>query len=190
MSYELKKPITEKQRADFIVDYNHVQGLRIEETSLYLFALEDNEMMGKKEVEGELIDYPVINPDYEQEQAEKEAARIQALYMTRSDFFDGTIRAFGADEDALLQAITAVLAPMPIEEVEKKVALNNYKNALNFYRKHPLFTMLADVPIPVSENVTIIISSEQWDRFFDETDKKNPEAYKYLLPPVQNNNEE
>jgi hypothetical protein len=116
---------------------------------------------------------------------EKEAERIQSLFMTRSDFFDGTIRAFGADEDALLQAIMVVLAPMPIEEVEKKVAINNYKNALNFYRKHPLFTMLSNVPIPVSENVTILITSEQWDKFFDETDKKNPDAYKYLLPPEE-----
>lgn len=124
----------------------------------------------------------VLNPNYEQEEAEKEQARIQSLYMTRSDFFDGTIRAFGADEDALFQAIMVVLAPMPIEEVEKKIALNNYKNALNFYRKHPLFTMLSDVPIPVAKGATIRISSAQWDAFFVKTWDKDPNAYKELLP--------
>ena len=57
MSYEIKKPITEKQKVDFIVEYNHNQGLKIEEgTDTYeddeltfkgdfLFALEPNEIM-------------------------------------------------------------------------------------------------------------------------------------------------
>lgn len=124
--------------------------------------------------------------EYEQEQAEKEKARIKELYMTRSDFFDATIRAFGADEDDLLTAIGGVLVPMGIDNVEAKIALNNYKNALNFYRKHPLFTMLSNVNIPISAEVVINITSDQWDRFFDETSKKNPDAYKELLPNENN----
>ena len=147
------------------------QIMLIKEKGTNYFIIEDNEL--------------VVNSNYEQEEADKEAARIQALYMTRSDFFDGTIKAFGADSDDLLAAIQAVLATMQISEIEKKVAVNNYKNALNFYRKHPLFTLLSDIPIPVSENVTILITSEQWDKFFDATDKKDPEAYKYLLPPIE-----
>ena len=79
---------------------------------------------------------------------------------------------------------------MQISDIEKKVAINNYKNALNFYRKHPLFTLLADVPIPIAENVTITITSEQWDKFFDSIDKKDPDAYKYLLPPQEEQTEE
>ena len=131
--------------------------------------------------DGELI----LNPNYEQEQQEKEAQRILSLSMTRSDFFDGTIRAFGLDSDDLLVAIQAVLETITLPEVEKRVAINNYRNALNFYRKHPLFTILSSIPIPVEENVTIMITSEQWDRFFDETNKGNPEAYKCLLPPTE-----
>lgn len=57
MSYEIRKPITEKERADFIVQYNHNQGLRIEDTEMYLFALEKNEIMGEKEIEIEVPDY-------------------------------------------------------------------------------------------------------------------------------------
>lgn len=128
--------------------------------------------------------YVLKDEAWEQEQAAKEAARIQTLSMTRSDFFDGTIKAFGADSDDLLTAIQAVLVNIQITDLEKKVAINNYKNALNFYRKHPLFTLLSDVPIPVGNNVTITITSQQWDRFFDETDKKNPNAYRELLPTV------
>ena len=193
MSYELKKPYTEDERKNFIVTYNHNEGLRIEETDLYLFALEEDEIMGKKEVEGELIDYPVVDPDWDEKQQQKEQERIQALFMTRSDFFDGTIKAFGADSDDLLIAIQAVLGSMPIPDVEKKVAVNNYKNALNFYRKHPLFTMLSGVPIPISETMAIVITTEQWDRFFDLTDKRDPDAYKELqgnLVPIPDSEEE
>lgn len=114
----------------------------------------------------------------------KERERILALYMTRSDFFDGTIKAFGADSDDLLQILESVIATLPVSELEKKVAINNYKNALNFYRKHTLFTLLSGTPLPMGGQ-TVIITTEQWDRFFDETNKRNPNAYQELLPPQE-----
>ena len=117
-----------------------------------------------------------------EQKAQEEHERIQELFMTRSDFFDATIKAFGADEDDLLIAISGTITPMSLDNTEQKIALNNYKNALNFYRKHPLFTILSNVPIRISEALTITITPEQWDKFFDETDKKNPDAYKELLP--------
>ena len=107
---------------------------------------------------------------------EEERARLDSLFMTRSDFFDATIRAFGADENDLLVIINSVLGNLPLSDIEKKIALNNYKNALNFYRKHTLFTLLSNVEIPISEQQTIRITSEQWDRFFDTKD------YRELLP--------
>ncbi len=128
----------------------------------------------------------VLNPNYEAEQEAKEQARIQELSMTRSDFFDGTIKAFGVGENELLAAIQAILVNMAITDIDKKIALNNYQNALNFYRKHPLFTMLSGVKIPISETASILVTSEQWDKFFDETDKGNEEAYKALLPVIEN----
>ena len=118
----------------------------------------------------------------EEEKAAEEVARIQALYMTRSDFFDGLIKAFGIDEDDLLPVLQQILSTLEITEVQKKIALNNFKNALNFYRKHDLFTLLSGVTIPVTQEFSITINAEQWDKFFDETDKKNPNAYKELLP--------
>lgn len=91
MSYEIKKPITEKQRVDFIVEYN---GLKFEDTEMFLFALEADEIMGEKEIEIEgetvTIPYPVKNPDYPTIElaqaktvkiAENDAARDTALYQ-------------------------------------------------------------------------------------------------------------
>ena len=57
MSYKIQKPITDTQRADFIVEYNHNQGLKIEDTDMFLFALEENEIMGEKEIDIEVPDY-------------------------------------------------------------------------------------------------------------------------------------
>ena len=57
MSYELKKPISDDDRVNFIVEYNHEKKLKIEDTELYLFALEANEIMGEKEIEIEVPDY-------------------------------------------------------------------------------------------------------------------------------------
>lgn len=131
-----------------------------------------------------LVGYAPMKTD--EQKAQEEHERIQELFMTRSDFFDATIKAFGTDEDDLLIAISGTITPMSLDNIEQKIALNNYKNALNFYRKHPLFTILSNVPIKISEALTITITSDQWDKFFDETDKKNPEAYKELLPKDEN----
>lgn len=121
------------------------------------------------------------NSNYKEEQQEQEQERIQELSMTKSDFFDGMIRAFGLDQDDLQPAIEAILTQLFISDIDKKVAMNNYKNAKDFYRKHTLFTLLSDREIPISETQSIKISSVQWDKFFDETNKKNEEAYKELL---------
>lgn len=52
MSYKLLKPYKQEQRIEFIIEYNHKQGLKIEETELALFALEEWE----KVVNGEVVD--------------------------------------------------------------------------------------------------------------------------------------
>lgn len=126
-------------------------------------------------------EYVLKDENWEAEQEAKEQERIQELFMSKSDFFDGTIKAFGADKNDLQPAITAILESLPISDIEKKVALNNFENAQNYYRKHSLFTLLSDVEIPITETLTIEISSKQWDRFFDETSKGNKDAYKELI---------
>ena len=50
----------------------------------------------------------IVNPNYEEEQAEKERERYFKSKMTRSDFFDGYIKAFGADSRLLIFPIQMV----------------------------------------------------------------------------------
>ena len=124
----LNKPYAEEERIDFIVEQNHKHGYEIRET--------ENELQAWGYTE--------------EEQEEQEHERIQALYMTRSDFFDGFILAFNLGQ----------------------VALNNFDNALNFYRKHALFTLLNNVEIPISEGITLVFTSDIWDKFFETKDYK------------------
>lgn len=129
-----------------------------------------------------VIDNKIIEKtpeEIEQDELLRKQEYILSLYMTRSDFFDGTIKAFGADKDDLLLVIEAILSQIEISDIDKKIALNNYNNAKDFYRKHPLFTMLSNIELPINDGV--IITPEQWDNFFDETNKHNPDAYKELL---------
>lgn len=142
MCYEIKKPITDKEKADFIVEYNHNQGLKIEDTEMFLFALEPDEIMGEKEIEIEVVDpetgethtetitvpYPVKDPDYEEKQAEKERKRLDALTLTPSDVERALYKAKEMDfED--LKALIAEKAP----QLDMKALAIEFR-ANNFYR--------------------------------------------------------
>lgn len=144
----LNKPYTEKQRMDFIVDNNHRLGYEIRETEAAL------EAWGYTEEEKE----------------QQEKARILELSMTRSDFFDGMIMAFGLDSKELRVIVENVLGQINITPVQIRVALNNYDNALNFYRKHTLFTLINNVQIPISETMYLLFTNDIWDKFFDTKD--------------------
>ncbi|MBR2525783.1 hypothetical protein IKE67_04900 [bacterium] len=86
MSYKIEKPYTERQKVDFIVQYNHNRGLLIEETDTQLIALEPNEIM----VNG----VPQINPEYETKQAEKQKQiRIDELKLQLEELDKKRIRA-------------------------------------------------------------------------------------------------
>jgi len=63
MSYKLEKPYTDEDYANFIVEYNHNKGLRIEETLTTVFALENDEIIQDGN--------PIKNPDYENEKNEQ-----------------------------------------------------------------------------------------------------------------------
>lgn len=63
MSYKLLKPYTQEEKNNFIVEYNHNQGLKIEETSIALYALLPNEIMVNNE--------PTVDTDYEAKEAQK-----------------------------------------------------------------------------------------------------------------------
>ena len=68
MSYKLDKPFTKRQKADFIVEFNHNRNLKIFETADYLAALEvyesfeNGEIINRKtEYEKELEELSILN---------------------------------------------------------------------------------------------------------------------------------
>lgn len=77
MSYELKKPVTDEERTNFIQCYNRLQGLKIEDTEMFLFALEANEIMGEKEIEIDVPDYETVIEEYTDENGEMQTSEVQ-----------------------------------------------------------------------------------------------------------------
>lgn len=106
----------------------------------------------------------VLNPEYENILAEREAERISKLSMTRGDMFEALILAFGKDKND----IRLMVENLPdLTEVEKKLYLNRFDEALNFYRSHPAVDLLGAM---------LGVNKERMDKFFDTKD------YKDLLP--------
>ena len=120
------------------------------------------------------VEYQLYNGEYltEKEIEVKERERLDALFMTRSDFFDGFILAFNLGQVELRAIVENILNQINITDVEIKVALNNFDNALNFYRKHTLFTLLNGVEIPIGEGIILIFTPSIWDKFFETKDYK------------------
>lgn len=158
---KLKQPYTENQRMDFIVEQNHKNGYEIRETETAL------EAWGLTE----------------EEIAQQKQARIQELFMTRSDFFDGMIMAFGLDSKELRVIIENVLGSINVTPVQIRVALNNYDNALNFYRKHTLFTLINNVQIPINETMYLLFTNDIWNKFFDTKDYKELQKAIHEIEP-------
>lgn len=78
MSFELKKPYSEKERVEFIVFHNHKNGLEIVRTENAIYALEEDEIMKNG------VPVKDINFAYKKKLEEKE--RIGMLKMTPLDF--------------------------------------------------------------------------------------------------------
>lgn len=98
MSYKLNKPYTEKQKIDFIVQYNHNEGLNIQETEDALYALEVWEKIKNNEVVDNSEEYRA-----EQEQAERE--RIAMLNMTGADVERAIYKVKGIDFEDILEMV-------------------------------------------------------------------------------------
>lgn len=161
--YKLEKPISVQERADFVVEYNHNQGLRIEETDLALYALEAWELL-----EGdEIIDNTEA---WEAEQAQKERERIAKLFLTGADVERGIYQAIGKDfEDIIEMVETLIFAEAPqVQGIDLK-ALKIELKANHFYRGNPYVNAVGAL---------LGFTSEQLDKFFDTND------YTVLLPPV------
>ncbi len=94
MSYKLEKPYTDEDYANFVVEYNHNKGLRIEETITTIFALEEDEIIQDGN--------PIKNPDYEKEKEEQIKERRRNEIKSKLSELDlKTIRALreGGEND-------------------------------------------------------------------------------------------
>ena len=156
MSYKLEKPYTDKQKADFIVQYNHEQGLRIEESTKALYALEAWELLEGDEV--------IDNTEaYEAKQAQEEAERIAKLFLTGADVERGIYQAKGMDFDDIIAMVTQ-LQPEGLDIKALKIELK----ANNFYRGNPYVSAVGEL---------LGFTCGQLNKFFETND------YTVLLPP-------
>lgn len=163
MSYKLEKPYTNKQRADFIVQYNHNQGLAIQETDIAIYALEAWEVL-----EGDTV---IDNTEaYEQEQAEKEAERISMLNLTGADVERAIYKVKGMDFDDIIAYLEAQpLAEDGTPQIDIK-ALKIELKANNFYRGNPYVEQVGKL---------LGFTDVQMDEFFETGD------YTKLLPKTE-----
>ena len=168
MSYKLDKPYTDKQYADFVVEHNHNNGRVIEETETAVYALEANEMMNEDGM-------PVINPNYEAEQAQKERERLDMLNLTAADVERAIYKAKGIDFDDVVALVEQYneAAPMDAEGQSAAIDIKALKielKANNFYRGNPYINAVGTL---------LGFTSEQLDNFFETND------YSKLMPPQQ-----
>ena len=135
MSYKLEHPYSQEELNNFIVEYNHKKGLRIEtflntiktteseEEKLNYFALEPWE---------KLIDGNVINntKEYEAQKAQEEAMRIAQLSLTKREVF----LAIYQDKTITPEQIRA--------QITDQEALIEFDYAEKYYRGNPLIDIL------------------------------------------------
>ena len=159
MSYKLEKPYTDEEYADFVVEHNHNNGLLIEETETAVYALEPNEIMGDAGV-------PVINPNYEAEQAQKERERLSMLNLTAADVERAIYKAKGMDFDDVIALVEQYNKTAPMSAAGESTgidikALKIELNANNFYRGNPYIDAVGQL---------LGLSSDQLDNFFETGD--------------------
>ena len=103
----------------------------------------------------------ILNPNYEQEEAEKERIRIANLHMTRGDVFRGLLLAKGVTRADMRGLIEAMPEETPKQRIAKEYALIDFDEALEFYRGVALIDTVG---------AQLGITPKQMDRFFDTKD--------------------
>ena len=99
----------------------------------------------------------VLNPDWEEEQKQKERERLDKLSMTRGDVFEALILAKGLTKPQ----IRTMIENAELDTMTKALYLNRFDEALDFYRGFPVFDMLGQV---------LGVTPKQLDDFFETKD--------------------
>ena len=98
----------------------------------------------------------VLDPDYEEKQAQKERERIALLSLTRGDVFRGLLMA----KQVTRAEIRAMIENNEtLSTLEREMALIDFDEALNFYRGNALIDTIGN---------SLGISSDRLDSFFED----------------------
>ncbi|MBR6127311.1 hypothetical protein IKQ21_06465 [bacterium] len=150
--------VTEELYEDYILTPNkYIAGEKEIEIEII------DEETGQSEVTIKTIPYPVLNPNYDTEEAEKERVRIANFHLTRGDVFRGLLLAKGITRAEIREIIEAMSEETPEERLAKEMALIDFDEALEFYRGVALIDTIG---------ATLGITPEQMDKFFDTKDWK------------------
>lgn len=149
---ELKRPYSEKQKMDFIVEYNHNQGYAIKETDNALQALGYTD----------------------EELAEQERGRINLLSLTAADVERAIYKAKGMDFEDIIKLVeesnnvdeqnvrnSSTIQPFNLSTSIDVKALKIELKANNFYRGNPYIDQVGAL---------LGFTSEMLDMFFDTKD--------------------
>lgn len=147
MSYKLDKPFTNKQRADFVVKYNHRQGLTIEETDKALYALQPWEILQGDEIVDNTQNYEAQQAQERQKEFNKEFFLTSLGYIRRKvSMSTGETRDFLFDLLPAIKESVSIGRPYPVivykqpdftKEIttEYLVSLQEFKNATEQFCK-------------------------------------------------------
>lgn len=136
--YKIEKPLSIQERADFIVEYNHNKGLKIEETDLAMYALEAWELLEGDEV--------IDNTEaWQAEQELKERERINNLTCTKR-VFALMLQEVGVDYITVLK---------PLIESNPQAQLE-WDLCVELQRGNPLLDIMASQLSITSEHLDLI----------------------------------
>lgn len=153
MSYTLQKPYTENDRLNFIVGYNHNQGLQIVETEQALFAIEANELMQNG--------VPAVNPNYQQEQEQKERLRLNMLNLTKAD----VLLALYKDKGITPEDIKSMLK-------DNIPALIKFDYASSYYRGDEVVNSLGIALGYTTEEMDYLFENKKFPEHTEETNEE------------------
>ena len=145
IKFILQKHYTEKERMDFIVEYNHNKGYEIRETETAL------EAWGYTE----------------EEKQEQERERINLLSMTRGDMFEAIILAFGKTKADIRSMIENVEG---LTDIERALYLNRFDEALDFYRGYPAIDLIGKMLGVSSEQLDRFFKTKDYHELLTTTD--------------------
>jgi hypothetical protein len=100
----------------------------------------------------------ILNPNFDEEEAQKERERIAMLSLTRGDVFRGLLM---AKQVTRMQIRAMIENNETLTILQREMALIDFDEALNFYRGNALIDTLG---------ATLGITKEQLDKFFETND--------------------